>query len=278
MNRAFSAKALLVLALGSGAALAQMDSSPTLRVRTPAYVPASTLQPPPAPVETAVAAPAVPAERAPGAAPAPIAAPAPTAAPSTAVQPPATITIPEGTRILLTLRSPLHTTSAEDGAGVFAEVASPVIGEGRVLIPLKAQVQGVIESAKRPGRVKGRAQLLLHFNTLIFPNNYVVSMDGALQGVPGSKQLRSRRARGAIEPVDQINGDFRKVFMPSLAGAALGSISSFGVGTLIGAGAGAAFGVGHSLITRGDDIRLMPGTTLEMVLERPLTLEAGRLP
>src|ERR1700694_607722 len=94
-------------------------------------------------------------------------------------QPPPTITVPAGTRILVVLKSPLHTTSADSGAGIYSETASVVVQDGRVLIPLKAQVQGTVESSKRPGRVKGRAQFLLHFTSLTFPNNnYTVPIDG----------------------------------------------------------------------------------------------------
>jgi hypothetical protein len=113
---------------------------------------------------------------------------------------------------------------------------------------------------------------------MIFPNNYVVSLDGGLQGMPGSARLRARKGQGPVEPVDQIDKDVEKVFMPTLAGAALGSIRSLGPGTFTGAGAGAAFGLLHVLVTRGDEIRLTPGTTMEMVLRGPLTLEAGRIP
>ncbi|HEV2989660.1 MAG TPA: hypothetical protein VG759_14550 [Candidatus Angelobacter sp.] len=76
------------------------------------------------------------------------------------------ITGPAGTRILVALKSPLHTTSAEPGAGIYSETASVVVQDGRVVIPLEAQVQGTVESSKRPGRVKGRAEFLLHFTNM----------------------------------------------------------------------------------------------------------------
>jgi type IV secretion system protein VirB10 len=200
--------------------------------------------------------------------------PAPSQAES---QPSPTIIVPAGTKILVMLKSPLHTTSADSGAGIYSETASVVVQDGRVVIPLKAQVQGTVESSKRPGRIKGRAQFLLHFTSLTFPNNYTVPMDGALQSVPGSPKLRAKGEERRIEPVDQIDKDIGTVFKPSLAGAALGSISSLGKGTFTGAGAGALFGLGKVLITRGDEIRLDQGTTIELVLQRPLALEQNRL-
>jgi type IV secretion system protein VirB10 len=188
-----------------------------------------------------------------------------------------TITIPAGTRILVVLKSPLHTTSADAGAGIYSETASVVVQDSRVVIPLKAQVQGVVESARRPGRVKGRAQFLLRFISLTFPNNYSVPIDGALQSVPGSSKLRAKGEQRTIEPVDQIDKDVATVFKPSLAGAVLGSFRSLGPGTFTGAGAGAAFGIAKVLITRGDEIRLDQGTTIEMVLQHPVVLDLNRL-
>ena len=192
-------------------------------------------------------------------------------------QPSATITIPAGTRMLVALKSPLHTTSADQGAGIYSETASVVVQDGRVIIPLKAQVQGTVQSSKRPGRVKGKAEFLLHFTSLTFPNNYTVPIEGALSSVPGSSKLRAKGEEGKIEPVDQIDKDIGSIFKPALAGAALGSFASLGKGTFMGAGAGALFGLGHVLITRGDEISLNQGTTIEVVLQRPLVLEKNRL-
>ena len=57
-----------------------------------------------------------------------------------------TIMLPAGTRILVTLKNPLHTTSAEANSGVYSETASVVVQDNRVVIPLKTQVQGVVQS------------------------------------------------------------------------------------------------------------------------------------
>ena len=190
---------------------------------------------------------------------------------------PSTITIPAGTRVLLSLVSPLHTTSAIPGSGIYAETAAAVVQDNHVVIPLRAQVQGVVESEQRPGRVKGRAKFLLHFTTLIFPNNYVVPIDGGLQSVPGSAKLRTKGEKGTLEPVDQIDRDVATVTKPALIGGAVGSIRSLGPGTFVGAGAGALAGLAKVLFTRGDEIKLPAGATVEMVLQRPLTLELERM-
>src|SRR5215472_11069383 len=54
--------------------------------------------------------------------------------------PPATITIPAGTKVLVTLVSPLHTTSATRGSGIYSETAAAVVQDNQVVIPLRSQV------------------------------------------------------------------------------------------------------------------------------------------
>jgi hypothetical protein len=76
--------------------------------------------------------------------------------------------------------------------------------------------------------------------------------------------------------VDQIDKDVATITKPTLVGGAVGSIRSLGPGTFVGAGVGALAGLAKVLFTRGDEIHLPAGTTVEMVLQRPLTLDLSR--
>jgi type IV secretion system protein VirB10 len=60
-------------------------------------------------------------------------------------------------------------------------------------------------------------------------------------------------------------------------GAVVGGLSRGGKGALVGAGIGGAVGTAIALLTRGNDVRLEPGTTIEMVIQRPITLDPTRL-
>jgi hypothetical protein len=62
-----------------------------------------------------------------------------------------TFTLPTGTHVLMTLTSPLHTTSARAGAGVYLETSWPVVQDGQVVIPAHSRVQGEVERERRPG-------------------------------------------------------------------------------------------------------------------------------
>ena len=205
--------------------------------------------------------------------------PAATAAPAaqSAATDNTSITIPAGTTVLMTLRSPLNTVSARGGAGLYLETVGAVIQQDRIVIPAKTLVQGVVARGSRPGRAKGRGQLQFHFTTLILPSNYTTSIAGSLQSLPGSRLYEHTKHEGAIQPVDQIDKDAAVMVSSVATGAAIGSITrgAFGPGT--GALIGLGFGLGRVLFKRGDDISLPVGTPFEMVLDRPLTVPLDEL-
>jgi type IV secretion system protein VirB10 len=61
-------------------------------------------------------------------------------------------------------------------------------------------------------------------------------------------------------------------------GAIIGAATtSSGKGAAIGGGIGGAAGLAIAMLSRGNDVRLLPGTSIEMILQRPLTLDAARV-
>ena len=173
--------------------------------------------------------------------------------------------------MLMQLISPLNTVSATDGSAVYLEVTMPVIAENHVMIPAHTHVTGTVIRERRPGRVKGRAQLRISFTNLIFPDYRVVSIDGVLQGLPESHHDRRVDAEGTIEPVDQIDRDIKTVAVPSLPGTVIGLLGGGNTGLRLGL-LGGGLGLGKTLVSRGDEISLPVGTAVEMVLKRDLQL------
>jgi hypothetical protein len=187
-----------------------------------------------------------------------------------------TFTLPAGTHVLMTLTSPLHTTSARAGAGVYLETSWPVVQDGQVVIPAHSRVLGEVEHERRPGRVKGRSQFLLHFTSLILPDNRVVAIAGGLQSLPGNEKIRTQDNEGTIEPVDQIDRDVYRIASGTIAGGLGGALTRTATGAGIGLAIGGGLGLAKVLFTRGDEIHLPEGTKVEMVLEKPLTLAPRR--
>ncbi|HWA94469.1 MAG TPA: hypothetical protein VG844_07690 [Terracidiphilus sp.] len=201
---------------------------------------------------------------------------------ATAAQP--TYTVPAGTKVLLELRSGINTASAKPGDGVYLTSAFPVVVGNRVMIPAGVYVQGVVDSVKRAGRFHGRAQLDMHFTSIIFPNNTVVEIPGMVNSLPGAKKQSVKDdGEGTIEQEGDKGrhaGDVAKVSVPT--GATVGAIGGLNAGHpvaggLAGLGAGLAAAGIVSLFTRGADVNINSGTQVEMVLQRPLILTEENL-
>jgi type IV secretion system protein VirB10 len=172
----------------------------------------------------------------------------------------------------MTLSSPLHTTSAEKGSGVYRVTTWPVVENDMVVIPACTRVMGVVEQDRRPGRVKGRAQFRFRFTSLILPNDHVVKIQGGLQSLPDGKN-RTRDAEGTIEPVGQIDRDVYTVAKGVAAGGLAGAITRNGPAAGIGMGVGGGLALAKVLFTRGDEIHLRQGTKVEMVLQRSVVID-----
>ena len=190
---------------------------------------------------------------------------------------PSTVTIPAGTRVLMVLKSPLHTTSGTAGSGLYLETLYPVIQGNRVVIPARTQVQGVVEADRRPGHVNRVSEFRFRFTTLIFPNNFVVPIQGVLQSIPGAKNIRTHDKDGTLKPVDQTEKVVTPAAASAVGGAIIGAHRGFGIGLLPGAGLGAALGLGAVLLKRGDSINLPRGINVEMILQAPFSLEQAQV-
>lgn len=184
------------------------------------------------------------------------------------------ITVPAGTQVLLHLRSPIDTKSAKVGDGVYCQTSFPVTQDNVAVIPAGTYVKGQIAEVKRAGRIKGRAEILFHFTTMIFPNGYTIDLPGALENAPGSRNSTVADKEGTVKADGQKGKDAGTVAKAGATGAVVGAVATgSGRGAGFGGLAGAAIGLGQVLFTRGQDVRIDQDTALEMVLQRPLTVD-----
>ncbi|MBV8207696.1 MAG: hypothetical protein JO041_12950 [Acidobacteria bacterium] len=188
------------------------------------------------------------------------------------------VTIPAGTKVPLILKQTISTSSARPGDPIYASTNFPVIVGDKAVLPAGCYVQGVIDEVKRAGRVKGRAEILVHFRTIVLPSGYVVPLGGAVEGAPDSDDSKVKNSEGTIQERGQKGKDVKTVAEGGGIGMAVGSMATrTGTGALAGGGIGAAAGLVATLLTRGSDVKLPAGSTLDMVIERSLTLDEARL-
>ncbi len=190
----------------------------------------------------------------------------------------AQLTIPSGTKVPLALKQSVSTKNAREGDAVYAVTTFPVVINDRIVIPAGTYVQGRISSVKRGGHIKGRAEVLMHFSTLIYPSGYTVVLPGAIENVPGAEKTSMKDEEGTIRQDSQTGEKAKTVATAAGTGAVIGGLSNGVKGGLIGAGIGGGIGTAIGLFSRGNDVRLEAGTTLEMVIQREVPLDAARIP
>lgn len=187
-----------------------------------------------------------------------------------------------GTRIPLSLINSVSTKHAAEGDRVYLETVFPILANGRVVIPPGSYVAGTITQVKRPGRVKGRGELFLRFDSLTLPNGVTRDFRARVGSLDGRSSEELDRSEGKIISEGNKAGDARTVGEAAAAGASVGVIAGHaagrtGMGAGIGAAAGAAAGVMGVLLSRGPEAVLAKGSTIEMVLDRPLVFSEEEL-
>jgi type IV secretion system protein VirB10 len=197
-------------------------------------------------------------------------------------QEPAEFTVNSGTRIPLSLINTISTKHSAEGDRVYLETAFPVMVNGRIVIPVGSYVAGTVTQVKKPGRVKGHAELYVRFDSLTLPNGVTREFRARLGGVDGQNSGELDRAEGKLKGEGNKAGDARNIGEAAGAGASVGVIAgsaagNIGMGAGIGAAAGAAAGLIGVLATRGPDAVLARGSTVEMVLDRPVKYNDSEL-
>ena len=252
------------VAMGSAAAVAQQDPGPVPPVNPQQQTPQQT--PPPTPAAAVTVGPPLTTG---GTTPAP--------APNQM-----TYVVPAGTKIPLTMTSALSTKTARPGDAVYLTTNFPVIVGGRVVIPAGVFVQGYVDGLQRGGKVKGRAELMMHFVSMAFPNGVVIALPGAVDKIPGTNGATVTDKEGLIQQGSNKTDDAKTIAGTTLTGAGVGGLVGYstnnpGLGTGVGAGAGAAVGLLMTMMKHGDDIVFPAGSNVTMVMQRPLEVQEQQL-
>ena len=190
------------------------------------------------------------------------------------------VIVPLGTRIPLSVVNFVSSRNAKAGDPVYLETTFPITVGNRVVIPVGSYVRGTITQVKPSGRVKGRAEMYLRFESLTLPNGttreFTATVSQADARIPGDLK------EGKIEAAGTKARDAGTIAAAGAAGTSIGAIAGgasghAGTGTAIGAGAGAVAGLIVALAQHGNEIDLYRGTEVDMTLDRNLVFDEGEL-
>lgn len=152
--------------------------------------------------------------------------------------------------------TPVSSATSDPEDRVEATVRENVRAGGRVVIPAGSVLRGHVLSAKRSGRVKGRAQLSLRFTE--------ARIDG--------RWHRISTQRIALTAPASHGRDAKIVGGGAGAGAIIGAIVDGKEGAAKGALLGAGTGTGVVLGTRGKEVGLGRGARWRVRLAQPLVV------
>jgi hypothetical protein len=171
---------------------------------------------------------------------------------------PGAVTLPAGTRLPIVLDTPVASDTSRVEQSIAGHLSRDIAVNGVVVVPAGSEVLGAVTSARRSGRVKGRAFIGIRFTTL----------------VPKGSRERYRiqtAAIGRMAPATK-KADAIKIGAPAAGGALIGALAGGKKGALIGAGVGGGAGTAVVLTTRGKEVGIARGTQLMLRLASPVAV------
>jgi hypothetical protein len=182
-----------------------------------------------------------------------------TTEPPVATQNGGPIAIPRNTILALELLTPLSTDINHRGDRFQARVVEPAEYAGFI-------IDGRVAELKRPGKVKGVAQLQLAFDQIRSTDNRTVALRAELLEITpmGGDDAPQVDSEGGVKGRDSTKDDAAKVGAASGIGAIIGTIAGGGKGAAIGAIIGGGAGTAGVMTQRGKDIRLERGQHLKI--------------
>jgi hypothetical protein len=168
------------------------------------------------------------------------------------------VTIPAETMLPVELKTPVGSDTSEVEDPVRATLRRPIVVAGIVALPAGTEVLGLVTSAERSARVKGRASVAFRFNQVDLPGQgerFKISTGTISRMAPATKKQDAAKIGGG-----------------AAGGAIIGGLLGGGDGAAKGAAIGGAAGTGVVLSTRGKEVRLAPGASLSVRLTAPLTV------
>jgi len=171
------------------------------------------------------------------------------------------VEIEPGTHVLLRLKHSVSTETARPGDLVRLRTSGPLSATGRT-IPAGSYTRGVIVRSLRAGRVRGRAELEIRFDSIVLA-------DGTVVPVTGTAEIRPARKIREYREVDPPKLPFVVGIVAGYGTAAIVEKNSNSEDAIVNAGAltGVATGVLVAVLKRGDDLVLRAGSEIDSVLE-----------
>jgi hypothetical protein len=177
--------------------------------------------------------------------------------------------IPNGTQVTAVLRNRIATNITRLGDQFTMDVMAPAQYRGAV-------ISGRVVEAESSGRVSGRANLVLDFESIRIGNQtygFAGIIDSARE--PNGSTIRINN-EGTVQDGSQTTRVVTRAGIGAGIGALIGAIVGGGQGAAIGAGVGAGAGAGTVLIQGRDNLDIPVGSEFRLTASSPASSFGNR--
>lgn len=171
--------------------------------------------------------------------------------------------VPNGETLVAVLNDEVSTANAREGDGFTLTVRQPSNLEG-------ATIQGRVSQVERSGRVTGRSQMTLNFDSIRLRDGRSYRFAGILESVRTAQGDTVRiDNEGSVRDDSQTTKTAQRAAIGTAVGAIIGAIAGGGKGAAIGAIVGAGGGAGSVYVQGRDDLELTRGSELTIRASGP---------
>jgi len=164
--------------------------------------------------------------------------------------------IPDGTRVVAVLDDRLSTRTAAVGDRFTLRVTQPAEFDG-------ATIEGHVSQVERSGRLTGRSQMTLDFDSIHLRDGRSYSFAGIVEGVRDANgELVRVDTEGTVRDTSQTTKTEQRAAIGTAVGAIIGAIAGGGKGAAIGAILGAGGGAGSVYVQGRNELDLERGTEI----------------
>src|SRR5829696_1571111 len=171
--------------------------------------------------------------------------------------------VPDGQMLTARLETDLSTRTTQTGDRFTMTVTSPAQFEGAV-------IEGHVASASRSGRVTGRSDLSLNFDTIRY-NGRTYQFAGFIDSVrtQGGETVQVDNEGTVREEGSRGTQTAQRAAIGTAVGAIIGAIAGGGKGAAIGAIVGAGAGAGSVYVQGREDLELLSGSEMTIRASAP---------
>jgi hypothetical protein len=171
--------------------------------------------------------------------------------------------VPDGTQVVAVLNSDLTTRDTRENDRFTMTVRSPSQYDG-------ATINGFITGINRSGRVTGRSEMTLNFESITLRDGQTYRFSGITETVRTANGDTIRvDNEGAVRDNNRTTTTAQRAGIGTAVGAIIGAIAGGGKGAAIGAVVGAGAGAGSVYVQGKDDLDLLSGTEVTVRASGP---------